>query len=586
MVEPRANPTVMPSSISGQLLKYANEDKAFFSFCPPDVQPNTRVIALCGVTDFRNNASPKADGWFLSDFFLFHHLLQNSLTFHASNQLWFTCVEPRTLVTKYGEYVHGSRSGDRRVVLNAEKLEQIESSHTIRVIPAKALLERFLATLRSETRIAVRENQQVLVFIFGHGEAESFGVSIGGEGPSDQALQLTKKKLHEAVHPSVDLTLVMTSCYSGGWLVKPYTDSILSVVKRLNMSGMTAASHEQESRVWASCASCGRAGGSIYATAVLNALVQTAEIRGEGVDTSEAMSCSTYINLCSTVHQAYKESDPFYGIHGVSFAAQDDMWESEWRTRSGFPLLDYQKKWEELRQVSPGQPALDSVPTLGFAGSIGKGFHNVVRAKARAYADSFPGADNLAPNLPLHYSVRQLLVGAQFSEDELMSVNDRLDYRLSALQLATQYTVFLDLAFPDAASFDVEKWALQADDQRLELFRKVKGYNLKQKIFDKPIGDQGWRYPKPDQYLAIALIESSLGYEDICERMDRIKILKLGAQRFLTKMPIAEKIMGNQEVMKKRDKFAQTWGKLATVATRLRSLSPRKGSRKPRPLSS
>lgn len=451
-------------------------------------------------------------------------LLTLADTFHAPNQLWFTCVEPRTLVTKYGEYVHGSRSGDRRVVLDAKKLEQIESSHTIRVIPAKDLLERFLATLRSETRTAVQKNQQVLVFIFGHGEAESFGVSIGGEGPSDLELQLTKKKLHEAVHPSVDLTLVMSSCYSGGWLVKPYTDSSLPVVKRLNVSGMTAASHEQKSRAWASSASCGRAGGSIYATAVLNALVQAAELHREGVDQSEAMSCPTYINLCRTVHEAYKESDQFYGIHGVSFAARDDMWESEWRMRSGFPLLDYQKKWEELRQVSPGQPALDSAPTLGFAGSIGKGFHNVVRAKARAYADSFPGADNLAPNLPLHYLVRQLLQGAQFSEDELMSVNDGLDYRLSALQLATQYTAFLDLAFPDAASFDVEKWALQADNQRLELFRKVKRYNLEQKIFDRPIGDQGWRYPKPDQYLAIALIESSRGYEEICERIDQIKI--------------------------------------------------------------
>ncbi|EGC46834.1 conserved hypothetical protein [Histoplasma capsulatum var. duboisii H88] len=444
-------------------------------------------------------------------------------TFNASNQLWFTCVEPRALLTKYGEYVHGSRSGDRRVVLDAKTLEQIESSQTIRVIPAKDLLERFLATLRSETQIAVRENQQVLVFIFGHGEAESFGVSIGGEGPSDRALQLTKKKLHEAIYPGVDLTLVMTSCFSGGWLVKPYTDSFLSVVKRLNVSDMTAAGDEQESRAWASSASCGRAGGSIYAAAVLNALVQPAEIHREGVDESEAMSCLTYINLCCAVHQAYKESDPFYGIHGVSFAARDDMWESEWRTRSGFPLLDYQKKWEELRQVSPGQSAFDSVPTLGFAGSIGRG-----RKQGPMRTHS-----------PALITWRQI-------------------YHSTIRSLTTQYTTFLELAFPDAASFDVEKWALQADNQRLELFRKIKRYNLNQKIFDKPIGDQGWRYPKPDQYLAIALIESSLRYEDICERIDQIKTVKLGAQRFLAKMPIAEKIMGNQKVMKKQDKFAKT----------------------------
>ncbi|EDN02447.1 predicted protein [Histoplasma mississippiense (nom. inval.)] len=64
--------------MSGKALKHANEAKEFFSFCPPDVQPNTHGITLCGINDFEDNASPKQDGWFLSDFFLFHHLLQNT----------------------------------------------------------------------------------------------------------------------------------------------------------------------------------------------------------------------------------------------------------------------------------------------------------------------------------------------------------------------------------------------------------------------------------------------------------------------------------------------------------------------------
>jgi len=101
----------------------------FSSRCPPDVQPNTRIVALCGISDWngpqaspsssgtdapsptkkatllskgkeflkspstrwkqkgRNRtkesnarkvgmASPREDGWFLSDFYLFHHLFR------------------------------------------------------------------------------------------------------------------------------------------------------------------------------------------------------------------------------------------------------------------------------------------------------------------------------------------------------------------------------------------------------------------------------------------------------------------------------------------------------------------------------
>jgi hypothetical protein len=70
----------------------------------------------------------------------------------------------------------------------------------------------------------------------------------------------------------------------------------------------------------------------------------------------ELTASLTYINLCSSVYEAYKEHDPFYDTHRISFSAQDDKWHFEWRTRSGFPLLDYKKKWEELREVKSIQP--------------------------------------------------------------------------------------------------------------------------------------------------------------------------------------------------------------------------------------
>ncbi len=105
---------------------------SFKSRCPPDIQPNTRLIAVCGVTDYRGTlqdissseedepfsrghqkgalsglvsrsknfvslsrrmqrkaarkwdklkatpglASPREDGWFLSDFYMYQHLFR------------------------------------------------------------------------------------------------------------------------------------------------------------------------------------------------------------------------------------------------------------------------------------------------------------------------------------------------------------------------------------------------------------------------------------------------------------------------------------------------------------------------------
>jgi hypothetical protein len=63
----------------GNLGGFVNDE--FASHCPPDVQPNTRIIAVCGASDTTGYGSPDKDGWIFSDFFLYHHLLQDSRKF-------------------------------------------------------------------------------------------------------------------------------------------------------------------------------------------------------------------------------------------------------------------------------------------------------------------------------------------------------------------------------------------------------------------------------------------------------------------------------------------------------------------------
>lgn len=46
--------------------------------CPSVVTPDTIIIAVCGPNDYLDNAQPNKNGWFFSDFYLFHHLFQGT----------------------------------------------------------------------------------------------------------------------------------------------------------------------------------------------------------------------------------------------------------------------------------------------------------------------------------------------------------------------------------------------------------------------------------------------------------------------------------------------------------------------------
>ena len=89
--------------------------RVFDSHCPLPVTRET-IVSVLGPSDRGNNTSPDADGWFVSDFFLFHHLFRDT----AQEQHWLTYVSPATLLSKYGQYIHGDPSSeDRRIVLDS-----------------------------------------------------------------------------------------------------------------------------------------------------------------------------------------------------------------------------------------------------------------------------------------------------------------------------------------------------------------------------------------------------------------------------------------------------------------------------------
>lgn len=75
---------------------------SFVSQCPPNLSPLTQILAIYDITKHKNDAALENDGWFLSDFYLFHHLLKKV----GVNKIWLTSERPENLIDKYGPYIH------------------------------------------------------------------------------------------------------------------------------------------------------------------------------------------------------------------------------------------------------------------------------------------------------------------------------------------------------------------------------------------------------------------------------------------------------------------------------------------------
>jgi hypothetical protein len=559
-------------------LPQLNDDECV-SLCPPDVQPNTRIIAVCGVSDATGCGAPSKDGWFFSDFFLFHHLLEDSrksrsslyfniktecfppATFCSASQIWLTCANPRQLVANYKEYVHGSRHGDRRVVLDESMLDHLEQSGNIRVISSTDLLQRFLYTVKDEIKIAAELKQPVLVLVFGHGDIDDHGVAIGGGELRRHAPRFLMKEFEKCLKKDVDVTLVITSCYSGGWLTKPIVRP-LRPSRPFNISGMTAASAAAFSQAWATSDSIGRrAGGSVFATAVMNALMDTSEktpgfaymcsafdsVIREDEDGETIRYEPTYLSLVKAVYESMKDLDLTISQKSmISFAAKDDNWDFAWRKRSGFPLVNYRSRWEKLKIAPPGLQVYfdyDEQKT----GSEGPQL-SILQERALAYMKSFPGADNYGCNIAIHAELRELIQGTrEFDKEDLDYLEGTIEYRNSLLNLATDFAQLADLNFEDAKKFDVEPWikkniiegqdsnlgVLTKASQQYDRYNQIYIFIVTRRLFGVPQYEtQGPSYPKPSQYLAIAFAESDLSMAEIQDRIENLhKCKSLGETR-------------------------------------------------------
>ncbi|KUJ17161.1 uncharacterized protein LY89DRAFT_718821 [Mollisia scopiformis] len=492
----------------------------FAAKCPPDVQKNTRIIAVCGIPEI--DAGPQDDGWFFSDFFLFYQMLGSRP--ELPNQLWFSSCSPSDLTRKHGRYLYGPANGvagARRVVMNEAMLPEDEMKAGFRIVNPKDLLERFLATLKSEIQEAARAKQPVLVLIFGHGEEDTSGIFIGcGEGG---LWKITQPRLTSMLQKAVQTTMILTSCFSGGWIMKPNFNKNFDKKPLFNHSFLTAAGAGTPSWSWGISETVGQqAGGSVFATCLLNSIITISD-RKEGSIAKEKLikvkedDEGEELSMAGLTQQIVNECQAQCGTiwteHEFSFAVQDDLWAQSCGKRTGLPLLNYEERWRSLPEAPVMRKVYKSAgPLNGSVMSKSPGaLHRMVKVKAIRYMNSNPGRDNEGGNTNCHPRFHRLIEGAEFDIDQLYRLNEILDYREGQMRLAEFYCGILDIGVPEGwqgNKFEEYAWKLPYLKEKsepstdrsnsaievLEKFSMIRSWVFQLGIFDSPLPHQGFAY--------------------------------------------------------------------------------------------
>jgi hypothetical protein len=543
------------------------------------IHPKTHFVALCGVISL--SASPKKDGWFFSDFYLFNHMFAGL----GASRAWITCVNPQDLIRDHREYVHGNPYQARRIVLDKDT-----PPHDILVQPETKLLENFLEIFEKECQNASQAKEPVLLMLFGHGDYDTHGVAIGrfpGEASDEQTPLLGISHINSIVErfPGLQLGILITSCFSGTWAIKTRSTT------------MTAAGESRPSEAWPDSESLGRACGSIFTSAIVRLLVEEDEQAGHSQGPFPSKDYQTFTN---DIRTKILRLDRFGNQHEEMFSAQDDKWTDEYHQRTGIPTSQYIARLEKLKTVKStdktkhpygdrtsdeqliewGQSTGDDTVPMdrnwfnsmtGRTGGSRPALERAVLVKARQYQASFPGRPSLGPNIVLNSLIRTCRE-SKATDLDLQELSSTLLYRENTGLLAEKIRDIMGLGpFPRFQFWDFEKdFFVKYGHKCRQIEAEYLTAISEGKLIPKPLSGEGREWIKPQQYLAAACYEEGLGVDEVKKRVEAAKQVLLKTERLL-KDELAEEFGG-----RKTGTWYQTVHESVRRVLRSRSRSPKK----------
>ncbi|KOS36485.1 hypothetical protein ACN38_g12769 [Penicillium nordicum] len=137
----------------------------------------------------------------------------------------------------------------------------------------------------------------------------------------------------------------------------------------------------------------------------------------------------------------------------------------------------YKEKWQSLRQVPPSTPSSTSQSSSSSAPPSAPAARSQARTGGRRlkrlqylaskYFASQPGANNAAPNVGLHYCLKQVLKGASYPKEKVQELTEITAYRLGAIYKADYLREQIGLEFPSIFDTDPNQAIGKIDDNAL-----------------------------------------------------------------------------------------------------------------------
>ncbi|KAK3363779.1 hypothetical protein B0T25DRAFT_53715 [Lasiosphaeria hispida] len=492
------------------------------------IRETTSIIGVCGIGTIEQ-AAPEDDGWFISDFFAFKHLLAGL----GSSQTWLLGVSPETLVEEYGEYLHGSSRRQRKVVLNRQILEGgSHGSENLEVVSPANLLSKFLHQLALKLGSSGdKKDGGILLLVFGHGDKATHDITLG---PNRLSLDVLAAVL--PVDPPISVSMITTACYSGAWAACP----------RLNISAAYGAASRTTSYSWAASDSLSRSCGSPFASALIESISGN---QPQGPQ-EEAIVPTMYHFADGTRDAMKRLNGRVLEMSGLTFGAANDDWGSSWCQKLGIPPDDFKSRWGQLETREPGEPgcspsASHIEPTILH--NIGASYQGSSQPRPKSGSDTTPRGLLLDLRRDAEVQLRSVSemvwnAGHGNSErsqlrrflknpcptiDEIEKISRWLEFRKFYQGLADELLIHVGAKISQACKscleFNVEQWLDNHGGEQMTQYHAIYQALFDAHFWPSPGEDEGWFSPYPLMFMAAVLTDS---FDDVEAHRAALAIIK------------------------------------------------------------